>query len=469
MTIFLYNTITKKKEEFKPIDSNMVGMYVCGPTVYDTPHIGNARSVVIYDVLYRLLQNVYGKDNVLYVRNITDVDDKINDRAKDLQITILELTKRTTQIFHDHMDYLKALRPNIEPRATENIKEMIDIISKLLESGHAYEANNHIYFDIKSYKNYEKLTGRKIEEMIAGARVEIEKSKKHPGDFVLWKPAREGDDESCVFQSPFGDGRPGWHIECSAMSHRFLGENFDIHGGGIDLIFPHHTNEIAQSCCAFKESKFANYWVHNGFLTVNGEKMSKSLNNFITIKDLQEKNIKGEIIRYFLLSAHYNKPLDFNDKAIYDATESLNYLYGAISEYNDGSINLAVDDEFVSILSNDLNISEAFRYLNEKAKALYKETDPLKKSRIASNIKFCGNLIGILNENNNDWFQSGIDIKLVEDLIEERQISKNNKDWSRADAIRDKLLAMNVTIEDTKNGTIYKSSRSTFHLRNDPS
>lgn len=459
MTIFLYNTITKQKEKFKPIDPNMVGIYVCGPTVYDTPHIGNARSVVIYDVLYRLLQNVYGTDHVLYVRNITDVEDKINDRARELQITIQELTKTTTQIFHDHMDYLNALRPNIEPRATENIPEMIDIINRLLKSGHAYSANNHIYFDITSYKDYEKLTGRKIEEMIAGARIEVEKSKKHPGDFVLWKPASEGDDESSVFQSPFGAGRPGWHIECSAMSHRFLGENFDIHGGGIDLIFPHHTNEIAQSCCAFKNSKFANYWVHNGFLTVNGEKMSKSLNNFITVKDLKDKNIKGEIIRYFLLSAHYSKPLDFNDKAIYDATESLNYLYRAIAEYNDGNMQEALDDEFVAILSNDLNISEAFRYLHEKAKDLYKETDPIKRPRIAANIKSCGNLIGILTSTNDDWFKSGVNAALVEDLIAARQIAKNDKDWDKADSIRKQLLAMDVTIEDTKNGTIWKTGK----------
>lgn len=458
MNIFLYNTITKQKEKFVPIDPAMVGMYVCGPTVYDTPHIGNARSVVIYDVLYRLLRNVYGVEHVRYVRNITDVDDKINDRARALGVTIYDLTKDTTQIFHDHMDYLKCLRPNIEPRATENIPQMIEIISRLLDSGNAYIANNHVYFDITSYKDYEKLTGRKIDEMIAGVRIEVENSKKNPGDFVLWKPSSKEDDASSVFHSPWGDGRPGWHIECSAMSHRFLGENFDIHGGGIDLIFPHHTNEIAQSCCAFKGSKFANYWVHNGFLTVNGEKMSKSLNNFITIKDLKSKAIQGEVIRYFLMTAHYTKPLDFNDKAIYDATESLDYLYRAISEYNNGSMSESLDIEFVKILSNDLNISEAFKYLHAKAKDLHKEADSIKKENIAATIKSCGNLIGILNHDNNDWFQSGINTEFVERMIADRQIAKDNKDWARADGIRSELLAMNVTIEDTKNGTIWKKA-----------
>ncbi len=453
MTLFLYNTLTRKKEQFIPINQDRIGMYVCGPTVYGPPHIGNARSAVIYDVLYRLLQNIYGESNVLYVRNITDVDDKINERAKELGISIKELTKTTTAIFHDHMEYVKCLRPNIEPRATEHIDDMIDIISKLIKLRHAYLANDHVYFDITSYKEYEKLTGRKIEEMIAGARIDIAEAKKHPGDFVLWKPSSKNDDKSSVFTSPWGDGRPGWHIECSAMSHRFLGENFDIHGGGVDLIFPHHTNEIAQSCCAFKKSKFANYWVHNGFLTVNGEKMSKSLNNFITIEDLRTKKIKGEIIRYFLLSTHYSKPLDFNDKAIYDATESVNYLYRAIAQYNDGSMKELLNEDFVAILSNDLNISEAFRYLHEKAKDLYKETNPTKKEDIASIIKSCANLLGLLNHTNDEWFLSGVDSTLIEKLIAERQKAKENQNWQEADRIRSELLSMNVTIEDTKAGT----------------
>lgn len=450
--LYLFNSLTHKKELFKPLDPKMIGMYVCGPTVYDHPHIGNARSFVIYDMLYRILRTIYGKDHVKYVRNITDVDDKINARAKNLRIPIGELTEKTIEGFHKDTSYLNCLEPNIEPRATDNIAGMIEIIQNLLSSNHAYIAKDHVYFDVTSYADYGRLSGRKLDEMIAGARIEIEKAKRHPGDFVLWKPADNGDDPSSIFESPFGAGRPGWHIECSAMSYRFLGKNFDIHGGGADLIFPHHTNEIAQSCCGFSESTFASYWVHNGFLTVSGEKMSKSLGNFITVHDLRLKKIKGEIIRYLLLGTHYRKPLDFSEKAIYDATESLNYLYRSIGGFDD-SLNSDPDPTFLSFLLDDMNISEAFSFLHETAKQLNKTTDYTTKQILANKIKASANMIGLLQSTSESWFTSGINEEQVEILIEARKAAKAQRDWAEADHLRQKLAEMGVILEDNPDGT----------------
>lgn len=449
--LYLYNTLSHKKEIFKPLNPEKIGMYVCGPTVYDHPHIGNARSFVIYDLLYRILRTIYGKEQVEYVRNITDVDDKINARAKKLGISIGELTKKTTEEFHKDTAYLHCLEPNIEPRATDNIAGMISIIENLLTSNHAYTSNYHVYFDVTSYPDYGRLSGRKLDAMMAGARVEIEQAKRHPGDFVLWKPADLDDDPSSIFESPWGVGRPGWHIECSAMSYRYLGKNFDIHGGGADLIFPHHTNEIAQSCCGFSESKFASYWVHNGFLTVSGEKMSKSLDNFITVHDLREKKIKGEVIRYLLLSTHYRKPLDFSDKAIYDATESLNYLYRAIEDVE--LIPTSPDPKFVSFLVDDMNTSEAFSYLHEKAKELNKTADQLKQKTLACQIKASANMVGLLQTTSDAWFTEGLDAKQVEALIAARKVAKDQKDWAEADRLRKTLSAMGVILEDNPDGT----------------
>lgn len=450
--LYLYNTLSHKKEIFKPLNPKKIGMYVCGPTVYDHPHIGNARSFVIYDLLYRILQTIYGKDHVEYVRNITDVDDKINARAKKLGIPIGELTKKTTEEFHKDTAYLQCLSPNIEPRATDNIAGMIEIIENLLSTGHAYIAQEHVYFDVTSYSDYGRLSGRKLDDMIAGARIEIEKAKRHPGDFVLWKPADIDDNASSIFESPWGMGRPGWHIECSAMSYRYLGANFDIHGGGADLIFPHHTNEIAQSCCGFAESKFASYWVHNGFLTVSGEKMSKSLDNFITVHDLREKKVKGEIIRYLLLSTHYRKPLDFSDKAIYDATESLNYIYRAI-EGVELTLHTSPDPKFLSFLLDDMNTSEAFSYLHEKAKELNKTTDDQAKILLASNLKASANMIGLLEMDSPTWFMGSVNAEEVDILIETRKTAKSLKDWAEADHLRKTLLEMGVIIEDHPDGT----------------
>ncbi|MDX5526731.1 MAG: cysteine--tRNA ligase, partial [Wolbachia endosymbiont of Andrena nigroaenea] len=318
----LYNTLTKKKELFTPIDKDHVKMYVCGPTVYDTAHIGNARSVVVYDVLFQLLKFCYGK--VTYVRNITDIDDKIINAASEKNSNIESITTYYIKAFHDDMESINCKEPTHEPKATENVDYIIELIEHLLQSGHAYESDKHVYFNIESYHEYGALSGKKTDELVPGSRVEVNENKKHPGDFVLWKPASDIDYKlSSYWDSPWGEGRPGWHIECSAMSYAYLGKDFDIHGGGIDLQFPHHENEIAQSKSAFAGSMFAKYWIHNGFLTVNEEKMSKSLFNIVKVRDLLDSGIKGEVIRYALLKTHYRKPLDWTENVISDAQETL--------------------------------------------------------------------------------------------------------------------------------------------------
>lgn len=449
----LYNTLSDKLEDFVPAEEGRVKMYVCGPTIYDRPHIGNARSILVYDLLYRILNHLYGKDNVTYVRNITDIDDKINTRAIELGITIRELTEKTYEEFQSDISYLNCMNPSHEPRATEHVDNIIEIINRLLENGHAYISENHVYFDVTSDRNYGKLSGRSLDDMIAGSRVAVSENKKHPGDFVLWKPASKNDDISSIFASPWGDGRPGWHIECSAMSKNFLGENFDIHGGGADLIFPHHTNEIAQSTCAFKDSSYAKYWVHNGFLTVDGEKMSKSLGNFVTLGDFIDQGIKGEVIRCLLLGTHYRKPLDYNEKALYDAKETMNYLYRALENLDIEDI--SVPDEFVEFLKDDLNISLAISYIRDLAKQINKTEDLREKNKYGSILKACGNLLGILEENPKSWFESDkkLDVDHINSLIEKRKQAKVNKDWQIADQIRNELKNMGIEIEDHPDGT----------------
>lgn len=432
-------------------------MYVCGPTVYDRPHIGNARSVVVYDILYRLLSHIYGKENVVYVRNVTDVDDKINARAIELGVTIQELTSRTYNEFTEDITYLNCLTPTHEPKATEHISDIIAINEKLIENGNAYVSAGHVYFDVTSARDYGCLSGRNLDEMIAGSRVEVSENKRHPGDFVLWKPASPKDDKSSVFESPWGPGRPGWHIECSAMSMHFLGTDFDIHGGGADLIFPHHTNEIAQSSCAFPGSKFARMWVHNGFLTVNGEKMSKSLGNFLTVHDLAQKGMKGEVIRYLLLSTNYRKPLDFNDKALYDAKESLDYLYRALDDNQSsrpkGDSVLHIDATFLSYLEDDLNMSEAFSFLHDLAKQINKSNSSDEKESLMLKLIACGNLVGLLFEKNWFYAECEVNIQLIEDLISRRSDAKKARQFQEADAIRSELIALGIEIEDRPDGT----------------
>jgi cysteinyl-tRNA synthetase len=448
-----YNTLSGTLQNFIPINKKQIKMYVCGPTVYDRPHLGNARSVVIYDVLYRFLCFTYGKDKVTYVRNITDVDDKINARALELGTSIQELTSSIYEIFQSDMKYLHCLSPTHEPKATEHIKEMIDIIEKLIKNKHAYVKNNHVYFDVMSMDNYGALSGRSLDEMISGVRIEVSEDKKNPGDFVLWKPSSSKDDKSSIFDSPWGPGRPGWHIECSAMSNVFLGETFDIHGGGADLIFPHHTNEIAQSVCAFPGSKYANFWIHNGFLTVNGAKMSKSLGNFINVQDFIDGDISGEIVRYMLLSTHYRKPFDYNKKALYDATEMIDYFYRALDNLETYKVD--VPEEFISYLSDDLNLSEAFSYMRELAKNIHKAKTNSNKEIFASMLRACGNLLGFFAQEPSEYFynKKTIDKKYIASMIEKRKKAKLDKDWALADQIRNELKEQGIELEDNPDGS----------------
>ncbi len=434
----LYNTLTRKKEEFNPADPKNVRMYVCGPTVYDRPHLGNARSVVVYDVLYRLLRHIYGENHVNYVRNITDVDDKINAAARANNEPISALTKRVEGWFHEDMAALNCLSPTHEPHATDHIKEMVAIIEKLIAGGHAYVSQGHVLFRVASYKEYGQLSGRKLEDLIAGARVEVENYKENAGDFVLWKPADAEDDPSSVFDSPWGKGRPGWHIECSAMSSKYLGDNFDIHGGGADLMFPHHENEIAQSCCAAPKSSFAKTWVHNGFLTVNGEKMSKSLGNFTTVKDVLDKGVRGEVIRFALLSAHYRSPLDWNDKLLHDAKLTLDKWYRSIG--GQWSVVSGQEEEFLVSLSDDLNIQKAISIMHEA------QPNELLKM---------GNMLGFLQMSPEKWFKgdSGDDNLEIQNLINERITAKKSKNWARADEIRKTLADQGIMLEDKPDGT----------------
>jgi len=395
--IFLHNTINNKKELFNPIQPDVVKIYACGPTVYDRPHIGNARSIVVYDLLYRLFLKLYPQ--VIYVRNITDVDDKINASAKEKKITINQLTKEITELFHQDIKALNTLPPSYEPKATEHIKEMIELINKLISNNHAYIANNHVLFDVNSFRDYGKLSNRKIEDLISGARIEIADYKKNPLDFVLWKPFDQDDDPSSIFDSPWGKGKPGWHIECSAMSSKYLGADFDIHGGGADLQFPHHENEIAQSCCANKGSFFAKFWVHNGFVTVNGEKMSKSLKNFTTVFDLLNQGYSGLEIRLMLLSTHYRKPLDFKLKNLEDARitiEKFNKIITESQELFNKKIEFFcnqddVDHQVIEYLADDLNFSKVLANLHQQIKNIKKDSENLLlRKKLISTLDFLG-------------------------------------------------------------------------------
>lgn len=435
MTIQLHNTLTRKKEVFTPIDAKNIRMYVCGPTVYDRPHLGNARSVVVYDVLYRLLCATYGKEHVTYARNITDVDDKINAAAKANNEPISALTTRVEGWFHDDMAALNCLLPTHEPHATAHIAQMITIIQKLIANGNAYVSQGHVLFAVSSYKDYGKLSGRKLDDLIAGARVEVESYKRHPGDFVLWKPADAGDDASSVFDSPWGAGRPGWHIECSAMSSEYLGEHFDIHGGGADLMFPHHENEIAQSCCAAPTSKFANVWVHNGFLTANGEKMSKSLGNFITVKDLLDKGVQGEVIRLAFLMTKYNEPLDWSDKLLSDAKKTLDGWYRQLGIRQEA---LGISEEFLQALADDLNTPKAIALMHGA-----KEGELLAM----------GNLLGLLQQTPESWFKGAGDDSVILAQIDARIAAKKAKNWAEADRIRKELSDAGILLEDRPDGT----------------
>jgi cysteinyl-tRNA synthetase len=455
MELRLYDTLTREKRTFTPIDPARVRMYVCGPTVYDFAHIGNARPVIVFDVLFRLLRHVYGEKHVAYVRNVTDVDDKINARAAERGISIREVTEETYKNFKEDVAALGCLPPTVEPRATEHIDEMKALIDRLVKSGHAYVAEDHVLFHVASMKDYGKLSNRSLDEMIAGARVEVAPFKKDPMDFVLWKPSGPGEP---AWPSPSGikkPGRPGWHIECSAMSWKHLGETFDVHGGGIDLVFPHHENEIAQSRCAFQTPVMANFWMHNGFLQVEGEKMSKSLGNFVTINELL-KDWPGEVVRFTMLQTHYRQPMNWTLSGLRESQKSLDYWYKLTGDSAAGY--LCADA--VDALLDDLNTPKAFAAMHELRGEAAKGTKPA-----AASLKASAQLIGLLQLPPAQWLgfrpaSAAVDENKVVSLIEARNSARKAKNFKEADRIRDELKAMGIELEDTKDGkTQWKVAR----------
>jgi len=460
VTIQFYNTLHNAKETFTPIDPARVRMYVCGPTVYDYAHIGNARPVVVFDVLNRLLREVYGEDHVVYVRNITDVDDKIINRAAESGESIGEITKRTEQAFLDDMGALGAIAPDHQPRATEHISGMITMIGKLIAAGHAYEAEGHVLFSVSSYREYGELSGRNRDEMIAGARVEVAPYKKDPADFVLWKPSAT---EQPGWESPWGRGRPGWHIECSVMSEKHLGPTFDIHGGGQDLIFPHHENEIAQSTCAHGGSTFVNYWLHNGYLMAEGEKMSKSLGNFYTVHDLL-KEFPGEAIRLTLLKTHYRQPLDFRKSAIADCKKELDEFYLALRSA--GDVKAIVPDHppaaVLAALSDDLNTPQAIAHLFELKTRLNTATDVQQKAELKGELLMAGDVLGLLGQKPEAWLrgqataEGGLSDADIDALIAQRVQARADKDFATSDQIRDTLASQGIILEDGAGGTKWR-------------
>ena len=457
MTIQLYNTLTRRKEAFAPIDPARVRLYVCGPTVYEPAHVGNARPVVVFDTLARVLRKVYGPEHVVYVRNITDVEDKIIAAAAQNRESIAELTRRTTEAYHADMTALGALPPDAEPRATAHIPGMIAMIERLLAKGHAYQTEGHVLFDVPSMPEYGQLARRSQEDMIAGARVEVAPYKKSPADFVLWKPSKP---EDPGWESPWGRGRPGWHIECSAMSEALLGTTFDIHGGGIDLIFPHHENEIAQSRSAHDGAPLARLWMHNGFVQVNGEKMSKSLGNYITVHDLLDEGQKGEAIRLVLLSAHYRQPLDFTLEGVKEATAQLDRFYGALQRSADVPVTQSEPSaDLLAALEDDLNTPAALAALHEAAARLNKATDLSERAAAKASLLADGALLGLLQQRPADWLkggEGGPDAAAVEALLAERIAARKSRDFAKADRIRDDLAKQGIVLEDGPKGTAWR-------------
>ena len=446
--IHLSNSLGNKKEKFEPLDKKNIGMYVCGPTVYDDPHIGNARPIVVFDILFKVLKCKYGKKFVTYVRNITDIDDKIINSSKEKNISISELTEKITKTFHDDCDYLNCEKPDYEPKATENIKLMIEMIKELISKDYAYESENHVYFKVKNFKDYGKLSNKKLEDLIAGSRVDISENKSNPEDFVLWKPSSE-DEPS--WSSPWGKGRPGWHLECSVMSKKYLGDNFDIHGGGRDLIFPHHENEIAQSVSA-NNKKFANYWVHNGFITISKEKMSKSQGNILKINSFKQK-YNGQVLRLALMSSHYKQPLDWNDKLMDECYRTIDKWYSC---YLKLSKKVLIDDENLLPLYDDLNTPG---YIS----VIHKLFDKAKSGNDKDKEKFNAacNFIGLLEQPKEEWLsfkKNKIEIseKEIILMIDQRNVARDNKNYNLADKIRKELSDKGVLIEDKDGKTTWK-------------
>ncbi|MDA7750551.1 cysteine--tRNA ligase [Candidatus Pelagibacter sp.] len=447
--IFLTNNLSNKKEKFIPLDQNNIGMYVCGPTVYDNPHIGNARPLVIFDILYKVLKSKYGHDKITYIRNITDVDDKIIKSSKEKNISILDLTNSVIAEFDDDCNYLNLENPSQQPKATEHIDLMIEMINSLINKGFAYEANNHVYFEVSKFSDYGKLSNKKLEDLIAGSRVEVSKNKKKSEDFVLWKPSIN---DEPFWDSPWGKGRPGWHLECSAMSKKYLGNVFDIHGGGIDLIFPHHENEIAQSRCVNDTKVFANYWVHNAFITMSNEKMAKSTGNILKIKDFKD-NIDGQVLKLALMSAHYKQPLDWNEKLLEDCKNTIDKWYEVYKVLKDKSV---LNEDILSPLYDDLNTPGYIANLHKLYDKALKGNDADKNLFVTA----C-NFIGILNKTKEEWLEfkkKKLSITEADILkkIELRNKAREDKDYKQADLIRDELLDKGVLIEDKDGKTIWK-------------
>jgi cysteinyl-tRNA synthetase len=447
--IFLTNNLSNKKEKFVPIDKKKIGMYVCGPTVYDDPHIGNARPLVIFDILFKVLKYKYGKNSVTYVRNITDVDDKIIKSSQVNNISISDLTKKIIKNFSDDCNFLNCETPSEQPRATDHIGLMIKMITELISKGFAYENKNHVYFEVKKFNDYGKLSNKKLEDLIAGSRVEISENKKNPEDFVLWKPSV---DKEPFWESPWGKGRPGWHLECSAMSKKFLGNEFDIHGGGIDLLFPHHENEIAQSRCANETKTFANYWIHNAFITMANEKMAKSQGNILKIKNFRTK-INGQVLRLALMSAHYRQPLDWNDKLLEDCKNTIEKWYNSYLPLKTSS---KTSNDILLPLYDDLNTPGYIANLHKLFDKANNGDNKDKKIFTSA----C-NFIGILNQTKDEWldFKKKKSLILEKDIlikIELRNKARENKDYKEADKIRGELLDKGVLIEDKDGKTSWK-------------
>jgi len=443
--IFLTNNLSNKKEKFVPIDEKNIGMYVCGPTVYDDPHIGNARPIVIFDILFKILKSKFS--SVTYVRNITDVDDKIIKSSNDKKISISDLTETVIKSFDEDCNYLNCEAPTQQPKATEHIDLMIEMISELIKKDFAYESNKHVYFEVKKFEDYGKLSNKKLEDLIAGSRVEVSYNKKNSEDFVLWKPSLENEPS---WDSPWGKGRPGWHLECSAMSKKFLGNEFDIHGGGIDLIFPHHENEIAQSRCANNTKVFANYWLHNAFITMSNEKMAKSQGNILKIKDFRKK-VSGQVLRLALISAHYKQPLDWNDKLLEDCQNTIDKWYNVYMPSNKD-----VNDEIIQPLYDDINTPGYIANLHKLYEKANKGNDEDKQI-----FNSACNFIGLLQETKEVWLnykkdKADISEEEIESKIELRNKARADKDYKEADNIRNYLFDKGVLIEDKDGKTIWK-------------
>jgi cysteinyl-tRNA synthetase len=459
--IKIYNSFSGNKEVFAPINKEHVKIYVCGPTVYNYAHIGNARPAVVFDTFVRFLRSQFAK--ITHVSNITDIDDKIIAAALEKDLPISQITEKYTDIYNADLNTLGVHAPDFQPKATEFIPEMIELIQVLIDKGHAYEKEGHVLFHVLSFENYGCLSKRNRDEQIAGSRVEVAPFKKDAADFVLWKPSS---DVQPGWDSPWGFGRPGWHLECSVMSEKTLGLPFDIHGGGRDLVFPHHENEIAQSCCASgiknDPSSYAKYWMHNGFVTVNGEKMSKSLNNITLIKDLTD-SYKGEVIRLTLLSSHYRQGLDWNESIIHQSEKLLDKLYKILSDegINSAPTSSNFDEDILEALADDLNTPKVISVFNSLAKK-YSQDSGINKKDIAESIKTSGNLIGILNEDPVRWFErdsKDLDIELIESLMQQRDQAKSNKDYAKADSIRDELVSLGVEILDSQDGSSWKPAK----------